>query len=447
MGFGQALGQDLSAVKATDPVQAFGEFEGQFRRVAKGPHCVLDGGTGAVDLGDPGNGGVGPLIAPVHVVEYFLAPVVLEVDIDIGRFGHAVDPGFGQEPFEQESMLDRIDGGDAEAVRHGGVGGAPAALGQDVPLARESNRVPHHQKKAGIAQPGDDVEFMVDLGDFFGAGLAPPLPGSFEREVANETVIVVSRRHAEGRERRPDPPEVEFALVREGARGVESGLRSAPPNGHLVGREQHPLAVRVEQALVGGRGDGGAVAEGREDFMHQPGSGVDIAGVLSGEPGHATVFRQPDQRAGQCLFSAPRVVEPHFDGDPVPEGGAIAREERVGVGGAAVENRGGQGARGRPGQEVESLMAMGHLVPGEFWPAPGGGALGPSAEIADARVRDQGREVLEADGGPNQQGQRAAVHDELGPDDRPEALLAAGDPEPDDAAQVGAVGQADGVIA
>ena len=54
-----------------------------------------------------------------------------------------------QEALEQQAVLHRIDRGDAETERDGGVGGAAAALAEDALVLREAHRVGHDEKEAG----------------------------------------------------------------------------------------------------------------------------------------------------------------------------------------------------------------------------------------------------------------------------------------------------------
>ena len=60
------------------------------------------------------------------------APLVLEVDVDVGRLA----PLGREEALEEEVRPRRVDRGDAEAVADRAVGRAPAALAEDVALAR-----------------------------------------------------------------------------------------------------------------------------------------------------------------------------------------------------------------------------------------------------------------------------------------------------------------------
>ena len=83
-------------------------------------------------------------VALVHVLEHALALAVREVDVDVGRLGALL----AQEALEQEVHPDRIDGGDAEAVAHRGVGGRAAPLAEDPLAPREAHDVPDDEEVA-----------------------------------------------------------------------------------------------------------------------------------------------------------------------------------------------------------------------------------------------------------------------------------------------------------
>ena len=75
------------------------------------------------------------MVAPIvliDVLDHLLAPLVLEIDIDVGRL---VAIG-GDETLEQKAAVARIDIGDAQAVADRRVRGRAAALTKDVPAAR-----------------------------------------------------------------------------------------------------------------------------------------------------------------------------------------------------------------------------------------------------------------------------------------------------------------------
>jgi len=73
---------------------------------------LADGGTAAI--GDDGRSYAGMVasIVIVDVLDHFLAPLVLEIHIDVGRLA-AIG---GDKAFEQEVAIARVDVGDAQAV-------------------------------------------------------------------------------------------------------------------------------------------------------------------------------------------------------------------------------------------------------------------------------------------------------------------------------------------
>ena len=98
-------------------------------------------------------------VAPVDVLDHLLAPLMLEIDVDIGRLAAVL----GNEAGEQEIALVRIDRGDAEAKAHRAVGRRAAALAEDflVLPAREGDDVVDGEEVARIIELGDEREFVV----------------------------------------------------------------------------------------------------------------------------------------------------------------------------------------------------------------------------------------------------------------------------------------------
>ncbi len=68
----------------------------------------------------------------VDVLDHLLAPLVLEIDVDVGRLAAFL----GDEAVEQQLVLGRIDLGDAEAEAHRRIRRAAAPLAQDRRLLR-----------------------------------------------------------------------------------------------------------------------------------------------------------------------------------------------------------------------------------------------------------------------------------------------------------------------
>ena len=95
-------------------------------------------------------------IAIVDILDHLLAPLVLEVDVDVGRL-----VALGRdEAFEQKIETRRIDLGDPKAIADGGIGGRAAALAEDSLRAREAHDVVHGEEVRRVIERGDELEFV-----------------------------------------------------------------------------------------------------------------------------------------------------------------------------------------------------------------------------------------------------------------------------------------------
>ena len=74
-------------------------------------------------------------ISFIDPLDHFLAPLMLEIDVDIRRF----IPAFGDKAGEEQLLLDRIDRGDVEDVADERIGRAASALAKDILAARILN--------------------------------------------------------------------------------------------------------------------------------------------------------------------------------------------------------------------------------------------------------------------------------------------------------------------
>ena len=88
--------------------------------------------AGAVADHDGGERGPCAAIGVVDPLDDLLAPLVLEVDIDIGRLVALL----GDEALEEKFGMDRVDGGDAEHVADGGVGCRASPLAENALRSR-----------------------------------------------------------------------------------------------------------------------------------------------------------------------------------------------------------------------------------------------------------------------------------------------------------------------
>ena len=143
-----------------DPVDfLFGQSVDAIQRQAQGLAHFADRRTSAI--GNHRRRDSGPL-APVlliDVLDYFFAPFVLEIDVDVGRLVALA----GDEALEQHVHARRVHLGDAEAVTDGGIGGRAAALAQNVAAAGKLHDVVHGQEIGFVAQLGNQFQFALDL--------------------------------------------------------------------------------------------------------------------------------------------------------------------------------------------------------------------------------------------------------------------------------------------
>ena len=141
--------------------QGAGHVLGQTHRLADVAHRAA-----AAIADDRGaQGGAMAAIGVVDPLDDFLAPLVLEIDVDIGRFA-----AFGtDETFEQQVAAGGVDRGDAQHETDRRIGGGPASLAEDALGAGEPDDAINRQEIRCIVQAADQIEFMVKLlRDLFG---------------------------------------------------------------------------------------------------------------------------------------------------------------------------------------------------------------------------------------------------------------------------------------
>ncbi len=139
-------------------------------RAGKRRQCILRQAEHLADLarrragavGDDGGGKPGMLAAIffVDVLDHLLAPLMLEIDVDVGRLA----PFGRDEALEQEVGQRRVDIGDADAIADGGIGGRAAPLAQYALGAGEADNVLDGQEIGGVAQLLDQPQFMARSG-------------------------------------------------------------------------------------------------------------------------------------------------------------------------------------------------------------------------------------------------------------------------------------------
>ena len=120
-----ALGSSSSSLHAAP------DGRGERRRdvFAQAHHLADFADRAARAVMDHGRGDAGAVAAVflVDVLDHFLAPLMLEIDVDVGRLLALL----GDEALEQQVAGRRVDRGDAEAITDRAVGRAAAPLAQD----------------------------------------------------------------------------------------------------------------------------------------------------------------------------------------------------------------------------------------------------------------------------------------------------------------------------
>ena len=183
-------------------------------------------------------------VAPVDVLDDFLAPLVLEVDVDVRRLASLS----GHEALEQQIDLGGIDRGDTERIAGHGVGGGSAPLAENAAGAREVRDVVDGEEVACVAEIGDDGEFLFHRrAHLLRHALRPapcrPFPGQ-RREMF---IRGAARRHRLVRVLVGELVEREAAGTGDLHRARDCLGEGREEAGHLSGRLEVPLGMRREQ--------------------------------------------------------------------------------------------------------------------------------------------------------------------------------------------------------
>ena len=99
-----------------------------------------------------------PAVPGIDVLHHLLAPLVLEVDIDVRRL--VAFPG--DESLEQHVHARGVDFGDAERVAHHGVRRRAAPLAEDRLAAGEAHQVVDGEEIGLVAELGDERKFVLE---------------------------------------------------------------------------------------------------------------------------------------------------------------------------------------------------------------------------------------------------------------------------------------------
>src|SRR6516162_1464326 len=134
-GLAHALGDGRAAIP---PLHDFGKTAAFLERQPEYLAEIAQRAARAVH--DDGGGDRRALAAvlAVDVLQYLLAPLVLEVDVDVGRL---VTLARNEALEQQRGATLRIHRSDAQAIAHARIGGRAAPLAEDPLAARESDHI------------------------------------------------------------------------------------------------------------------------------------------------------------------------------------------------------------------------------------------------------------------------------------------------------------------
>src|SRR5262249_9195544 len=102
------------------------------------------------------------------------------------------------------------------------------------------------------------------------------------------------------------------AFLGNADRFAETFLASLPSLGHLLWREEAPLAVRVQQAALGRVVDREVVTKRGEHVVHETTRLVHVARILRREPRNPRLLGELDELCRKRRFVASGVVELDF---------------------------------------------------------------------------------------------------------------------------------------
>ena len=426
-GLAQALlGHPLAAHVADGGGERGGGVLRQPHRLAH----VAHGAAGAV--GDDGGGDPGALaaVAPVDVLDHLLAPLMLEIDVDVGRLAALA----GDEALEQEVDPGRIDGGDAEAVADRRVRRGAPPLAEDVLAVGVAHDVVDGEEIGGVVQLADQPELVPERGGDLLRDAVRIAPG---RALPGER-LQMPLRGAAGRHRLVGILVGEFVE----AETAEAGDFEAPRDSLLVAAEEScDLGSVLEVAL--GIGDeaparfrhGHMLADGCQHVLQRPAFGAVVVDVVGGQQRRAGALRQRGQAAEAGAVAAP-VEHVRGEVERAVMRAAEAGEFRLEIFAPRLRRQRDQKLSlgiGKQVLPVQHASALGRAPLAESKQpaeAPVGGAVAGIAEQRGAAREVEPRAGQQADAGPlrrhmgaNRAGERVAVGDADGRKPEPRGLL------------------------
>ena len=231
-------------------------------------------------------------ISFVYILYDLLAPLMLEIDIDVRRLLALRR----EETLKQEIGQSRINAGDAEAVADGRVRRRAASLAENALPAGPGDDVVNRQEVGGIVQLGDGPEFLADLGGHLLRNALRIAPG---RALQGETFKMRLRcgalRHGLVRVFIGELIEAEGAALRNLERAAESRLEAAEQARHFLRGFQVTLGIGLKP--VAGRVDGAVLANAGHHVLQGAAFRRVVEHVIDGHEGRARLGRKLCQPA------------------------------------------------------------------------------------------------------------------------------------------------------
>ncbi|SIJ37769.1 Uncharacterised protein [Mycobacteroides abscessus subsp. abscessus] len=350
-----------------------------------------------------------PLVAvlPGDVLDDLPAATIVEVDVEVGH-GHTVRV---EEALEEESVLERVEIGDAHRVGdHRSGTRATAWPDPDAVVLRPVDEVGDDEEVAGEAHRDDDVELVVRLlAHVVGDAVGVPVFEALLDLLDQPRRLVLAGRARELRHVVRRGVEGDLALLRD-LQGVVAGF------GHLAEERPH-LRRRLEVVAGAGEGEAGpALVVGGFDELRTRLDGeqrlvrlrIGFVGVVEVVRGHERDVHLPgkaEQILGHPLLDREPVVHEFAVVVLGPEDLPVLARRGLRLVVLAQAQSGLDLTRGAAGGGDEALGVVLQEVEVEAGPLRGhgveGGMRGGLEEVAHARVvlRQQGHVRVEAAAG------------------------------------------------
>ena len=240
------------------------------------------------------------------VADHLVAVTRVEVHVDVGH-RHTTRV---EEPLEQQVVLDRVEVGDPQAVRHRAAGRrATARADADVGVTSVLDQVPRDQEVRREPHVVDDLELVAEpldriVRDLVAPALLGPLPG----EVLEVRRVVEPLGHREVRQQRLAELDLEVGALGDPQRVVARRRHLAEQVPHLGGRLQVVLAALELEALRVRQQRPGLHAQQR--VVRLVVLLVGVVAVVGGEQRRADLLGDLDQlRIGLALGRQPVVLQ------------------------------------------------------------------------------------------------------------------------------------------